>query len=162
MIHCLRVAAKACVRPIERQLSNQRRQSAAMLSPAFIVSPAVWLALASMREGQQPLFSHCQYVFLRIDPASVKTTEAPRGQIRHALHATNPARQRSASRQSGRAVLRLYSPSLGDRLFLRLMRVTLASLNSVRIRTELTIESSRAYVTVIIDSEAPRPAGVSG
>ena len=33
----------------------------------------------------------------------------------------------------------------------------LASLNSVRIRTELTIEPSRAYVGVIIDREAPCP-----
>jgi hypothetical protein len=33
----------------------------------------------------------------------------------------------------------------------------LASLNSVRIRTELTIEPSRAYVRLITGSEAPCP-----
>jgi hypothetical protein len=37
------------------------------------------------------------------------------------------------------------------------IRVALASLNSVRIGTELTIEPSRAYVRVIIDIEAPGP-----
>ena len=37
------------------------------------------------------------------------------------------------------------------------IRVALASLNSVRIGTELTIEPSRAYVRAIIDSEAPGP-----
>jgi hypothetical protein len=44
----------------------------------------------------------------------------------------------------------------GDDLSLRPLG-HLASLNSVRIRTELAIVMSRAYVRVIIDREAPGP-----
>jgi len=44
----------------------------------------------------------------------------------------------------------------GDDLSLRRLG-HLANLNSVRIRTELTIELSSAYVRAIIDTEAPSP-----